>query len=79
MMDHPTCRTCPYWDPIGPDPEDVVPEGWCHRFPGPPAVTRVMIEETGMYDMIIPVSSATHWCGEHPSFPAYLASLKEKP
>ena len=75
-MDRPTCKTCPYWNTLEDEDEPEPLEGWCHRFPPLPAVTKVMIKETGMYDGIHVVTRRCDFCGEHPDFPAYIAGPK---
>ncbi len=58
-MNRPTCKTCPYFD-----------RGFCQR--NPPQVTTT---ETGPFYSRWPEVTEDDFCGEHPQFPAYLASL----
>jgi hypothetical protein len=63
-MDRPTCETCPYHFVF--DPEDW---GECRRFPPE-------VGETGEAKWPIIDTDCTSFCGEHPDFPAWLASRK---
>ncbi len=71
-MDRPTCVTCPYWDTDAYDdedePEQLGKRGLCRRLP-----PRVIGNDSTCH----PDSYWFEWCGEHPDFPAYLASLKQ--
>lgn len=80
-MDHPTCKTCPYWSYMdGPDPgnrpandpwfDDL--HGECRRLP--PQMHGSM--ETADLDSSWPLIQGEEWCGEHPRFDAYLAHLR---
>ena len=81
-MDRPTCRTCPYWE----REERSIDGGECHRAaPVPmPSGIRKLDEwgeerEWGSFEpsAMFPATIGDDWCGEHPSFDAYLAGLKE--
>ena len=71
-MDKPICNTCPYWN-----------HGMCQRHaPRPTWVfeTRTTIEwKKDDADAFWPETGSHDWCGEHPDFPEYIASLKQKP
>lgn len=79
-MERPTCRTCPYWV-NGPKVMDV---GECRR-----GLPRFAATEGQYRDMertcwsewagTWPETNAESWCGEHPDFPAYLASRQPLP
>jgi hypothetical protein len=75
-MDRPTCKTCPYYVSSG----EVGGEGQCQRHP--PRFISCEYEgaedepaNTGYW----PLVTETGFCGEHPDFPAYLASLRPEP
>ena len=74
-MEHPTCKTCPYWNNNG-DAIGVYPDegeaGDCQRFPPKPDIEN---SNRGFFA----VTLDWHWCGEHPDLPAYIASMKENP
>lgn len=74
-MDRPTCETCPFFRRLHCD-EDQGVDGSCHRYP-PKAFGRIVFEE-GEYELAgyQPYVSDRDWCGEHPDFPAYIASLR---
>ena len=93
-MDKPTCRTCPFWDLTDAhfdlwddDPPGVAPalqralstertvEGECRRFPRSWQGKGVRDEQTTAW----PFTADYDWCGEHPDFPAWLASRKTAP
>jgi hypothetical protein len=76
-MERPTCKTCPYWliedddcNPITLEeclklPGDTGPDDWyfeCKRYP------RKETDEIYKH--------GGDFCGEHPDFPAFIASLK---
>ncbi len=79
-MERPTCLTCPYWNRDEDSAED---EGYgqCQRFPPAPD-SRVFELVDGDWKL---KEKTDHllgkevmqwdWCGEHPSFLAYIASL----
>ena len=89
-MKQPMCKTCPYWDDEAPDhflhdpwgnDYDSRKEagfGWCMRHAPRPIL--VTAEEFGNKQLIPlnPIVTAGDYCGEHPDFPAYIASLKDK-
>lgn len=70
-MEHPTCETCSYFVDHGVD-------GTCHRAAPQPVQDLDQFSSVGMIDrkIIWPVVDHLDWCGEHPDFPAYIASLK---
>jgi hypothetical protein len=86
-MGRPTCKTCPYWEYNhgGPDePDDEAEVGQCHRFPPVFPANEPMVEEAmkvvdGFWHGWQPDTMENEWCGEHPDFPAYIASLKDAP
>jgi len=64
-MDRPTCETCAYFQAYVDGGE-----GECRRH-----APRSLNEVDNRDDHA--VIHLPHWCGEHPDFPAYLASLKQ--
>jgi hypothetical protein len=85
-MERPTCGTCPFWDWESlPAPEDpghnrvggVPQDGMCRRFPGTPIMEEPA--DVNHEPLIIahsPTTGCDEWCGEHPSFPAYLEARR---
>lgn len=79
-MERPTCKTCPYF--FWYDSEDCEdPSGQCRRHtPRFPSTESMVQEAKGRSDDADsgtwPVLHGSRWCGEHPDFPEYLASLK---
>lgn len=86
-MDQPTCQTCPYWvvydgdcnrvspDDIGEDHMD----GECHRKAPRGAIGLPRGSESGQplnLDYHWPMSLRDDFCGEHPDFPAWIASKR---
>lgn len=78
-MERPTCATCPFWELFDEDGDD----GNCHR--NPPTVSSTPNQEQEGVNIAgdpyygwFPVVSVFNWCGEHPDFPDYIASLKAK-
>jgi hypothetical protein len=74
-MDRPTCETCPFWD--GPDE---VGTGICRRHAPTPA-KRSTEQDKSEQDKserfpVWPRTVEDEWCGEHPDFPAWIASAK---
>lgn len=81
-MERPTCKTCPYWEAMQNNRID----GQCFRYP--PSIPSVdsQIDELdsvhgggeryALFHGMQVVTMSEHWCGEHPAFPAYIASLK---
>lgn len=82
-MERPTCGTCPYWD---------IPEGFerhatdqwdCHKR-SPQLITATYLagaaavdqDPPGPFEGAWPQTKGSEWCGEHPSFPAYLAESR---
>lgn len=75
-MDRPTCATCPFWEKrenASNDFPDSV--GECRRLPPPRPYDN---DEGNWFGEWLCVYD-DDWCGEHPSFPAYLASLSPAP
>jgi len=85
-MDRPRCETCPYWDRK--EPDDSV-QGYCCRHAPHSRVTygeEIPIrwpesdDEFGRCEpevVFFPILNYCDFCGEHPDFPAYIASLKD--
>ncbi len=85
-MNKPLCQTCVYWYcPDWPEyrlecmlPERSEHEGKCRRYP-PTLVSISRPEVRNIGSPLFteePTVLACDWCGEHPDFPAYIASLK---
>ena len=90
-MKRPTCQTCPFWDDndgwssLTKDESETLEEYKkraieeydyaceCHRYP-PNSPNRTDIVR--VYGSDWPVRHLYDWCGEHPDFPEYIASLK---
>lgn len=81
-MERPTCKTCQFWkkhDEVFHTCFEDELVGECRRFP--PVIAPFMLrgrlmDSEAMFEgrhLDLPES---HWCGEHPDFPAYIASLK---
>lgn len=70
-MERPTCQTCAYWrrrhDHLKPDGTMLV-DGDCQRHS--PVITK-------RGDSRHPSSLSSHSCGDHPDFPAYIASTRQ--
>ena len=88
MMERPTCGTCPYWETSSIGSSSACPDdaNCCIRYPGvlpTPALFEVFREEFGddedqsPQDAVWPLTKRINSCGEHPDFPAYIASLKK--
>ena len=69
-MERPKCETCPYW--VG-DPEEPMGECRIHYPEIPSGSPSYLVEGLGYW----PETSRKAGCGDHPDFPAYLASLKK--
>jgi hypothetical protein len=69
-MDRPTCETCPFWD--GPDEVGL---GICRKHAPTPSTTRTEPEKSFRFP-VWPLTVEDEWCGEHPDFPAWIASDK---
>ena len=70
-MDRPTCRTCPYWEIyLASDPQR---GGVCER--RPPVIVPISDIEEG-WKTVWPETGAQEGCGEHPDFPAFIASMR---
>jgi len=67
-MERPTCETCPYWRDLRNPKNELDESGECRRYPPTPN------KQVSLW----PLTYDLHWCGEHPDFPAYIASLKSK-
>lgn len=82
-MERPMCKTCPYFWYEGYEDDGSV--GECRRHAPRPLLTRLAdtenfdIDNTLFYVVAFPQihSQKLEWdfCGEHPAFPAYIASL----
>jgi hypothetical protein len=71
-MERPTCKTCPYWQETHMDPDEGM-KGDCQRYPPLiPYLEGDFDDDNASY----PITRADQTCGEHPGFPAYIASLK---
>ncbi len=70
-MERPTCVTCPFWDQSDLINDGVNKVGECRRYPRAwnKPTSRMVSDEW-------PRVAEYDWCGEHPSFPDYLKSLK---
>lgn len=68
-MERPTCGTCPYFD-------EYEHSSYCRRHP--PATLYIGDDDERMpcFSTTWPAVVANNFCGEHPEFPAYIASLK---
>jgi hypothetical protein len=79
-MDKPTCKTCAYWDKLEPVHVWTQPAHWSLNADG--TWREVAILKPGACKKsgsVQPHRGPEDWCGEHPDFPAYLASLKDQP
>ena len=69
-MARPTCRTCPFWHAM--DPQQC-------RF-NPPRVLLIPVTVPGATGMAVngffPNCGPDSWCGKHPDYPAYIATLR---
>lgn len=75
-MERPTCKTCPYFS--------VETEDECRRLPPQVdgTIAQLFREDDGRTqwdDGIWPRTRPDDWCGEHPRFKDYLASLEANP
>lgn len=70
-MKRPTCETCAYWHIY----EDQKILGNCKRNAPKPVEWPEGLDGGG-YGTCWPETTDDDWCGEHPDFPDYLASLK---
>lgn len=72
MKDRPTCETCPFYSK-----DDIEPShartGHCHRLS--PTYKTHLQHPAEAWHPSFPLLTDDNWCGEHPKFPAYLASL----
>jgi hypothetical protein len=82
-MEHPECKTCPYWEPDentdagnGCGPE----EGFCHRHAPQPLlnIRPGKDQERHGYVFIPSATDSSYWCGDHPDFPVYIRGLRRK-
>jgi hypothetical protein len=76
-MERPTCETCVYWNEIN----QLKYEGECKRHsPRPVSITYQQgAIEPDFHNCALscwPITMDDDWCGDHPDFPAYLASLR---
>jgi hypothetical protein len=78
MSERPTCKTCPYWyNPMDHDAGATEhDEGECHRRPPAVHVFAFQTQEDWRVrrETDYPSAADFDWCGEHPDFPAWLAS-----
>lgn len=74
-MDKPTCKTCPYFEAGDENNGDGFDAGYCHRS-SPIAIPLDDDHEDSVF-VLWPKTLKIEWCGEHPQFPTYLASLSE--
>lgn len=65
-MDKPTCKTCPYFDCLS------AMGGYCNRMSPRPEIR----SDADDIFLAWPPVTEDDWCGQHPDFPAYIASLK---
>ena len=79
-MERPTCGSCPYWRTDRPDNSMI--EGDCRR--NPPQFAACDRQYRDMRETAWdewcgtwPGCDSNDFCGEHPDFPAYIASLKK--
>jgi len=81
-MDRPTCKTCPYWNAPKHHEyldEDEPERGDCRKYN--PVFRPDMSAEMGAcqpWDGWWPTTSETQFCGEHPNFPAWIASRRQE-
>ena len=61
--ERPTCATCPYWNS---------PQGADGRWP----CRRHAPRHIGSQCDDFAITAAEEWCGDHPAFPAYIASRR---
>jgi hypothetical protein len=66
-MDRPTCETCPYWREV-----EGQQEGECRRHT--PTIGERIDGIESMVNAEWPYTDYFDWCGEHPDFPACMAS-----
>ena len=70
-MDRPTCKTCPYH--LRQEQND--DQGTCCRFP--PRVPDDYSQQGDALSMLWPLTFHDATCGEHPDFPAFIASTRK--
>jgi hypothetical protein len=70
----PRCVTCIFWQEFDGCEEPLLSAGQCHRYP--PKRIKAYRADPEVYEHAWTVGA--DWCGEHPDFPAYIASLKTK-
>jgi hypothetical protein len=84
-MKRPICGNCPYWNGFTQFMRGRFGEGdfeGCRRSPPvlPGSDYLAWDKESGgpghAFDGVFPSTRAVDFCGEHPDFPAYIASLK---
>ena len=78
-MDRPMCRTCPYWNCEDPSEEGC---GECRRHAPRSVVTPVDddVDSTKKcQEPTMPFTEGDFWCGNHPDFPYWMASLSHRP
>lgn len=70
-MERPTCESCPFWYEYIKSADH---QGECRKH-----APRLYVIDEGDYINDHALAMRHYWCGEHPDFPAYLASLKGRP
>ena len=71
-MEKPICETCPYWDA-----EPSGTHGSCRRNAPSPLLWHPIRDRYDLADHAWwPITGREDCCGEHPSFPAYIAATK---
>lgn len=81
-MDKPTCGTCPYWTDRCDDGHGAI--GSCRRLPPVLVPGMCSVGEDGDIDhwrylsTRRPMTDEHDFCGEHPSFPAWMAEQRKE-
>ncbi len=70
-MERPTCKTCVFWGKYDEN------QGICRRLPPNSMMYLWPRADTPSETTTWPEVWEGDWCGEHPQFPRYLASLDE--
>lgn len=74
-MERPTCKTCPYWKQLS----EAELYGECRHGPAKHGAETQLNCDPGTVSITWGTWFDQHedeWCGAHPNFPAYIASLK---
>lgn len=72
-MERPTCKTCLYWQQLS----ETEHHGECHRGPAKHGQKLNLLCDPGEVSVLYGQWFDQHedeWCGEHPNFPAYIAT-----